>query len=208
MRCRQYDAYVNGVTTLLLCCLIAAGAARASPDAALDTEIARLALAPAPSFDPAEVAQIQLDALRTNTLINEGIALTFRFASPANREVTGPLPRFVRMLRSPPYDRLLNHREAEYGPLRVEDDTAYQPVIVTGSDGRQAGYLWVMSRQRDGEYKGCWMTDAVLSTEQPARLRFALSAPISITPEGSSSTDSPAPSLRTHLPLVVLDQLR
>ena len=80
-------------------------------DAPQDTEGARPALAPAPSFGPAEVTQIQLDALRTNTLINEGIALTFRFASPANRQVTGPLPRFVKMLRSPPYDRLLNHRE-------------------------------------------------------------------------------------------------
>ena len=88
------------------------------------------------------------------------------------------LPRFVKMLRSPPYDRLLNHREVDYGPLRVEDDTAYQPVIVTASDGQQAGYLWVMSRQRDGEYKDCWMTDAVLSTEPPARLRFALAAPV------------------------------
>jgi len=176
MRCRHCDVYVNAATALLLWCLIAAGAAAA--DDRPDTESAGPALAPAPSFDPAEVTQIQLDALRTNTLINEGIALTFRFASPANRQVTGPLPRFVKMLRSPPYDRLLNHREVEYGPLRVEDDTAYQPVIVTGSDGQQAGYLWVMSRQRDGEFKDCWMTDAVLSTEPPARLRFALSTPI------------------------------
>ncbi|MGD8956761.1 MAG: DUF4864 domain-containing protein [Chromatiaceae bacterium] len=179
MRCRHHDLTLDAATALLLWCLSAAGAAWAvAADAPQDTEGARPALAPAPSFGPAEVTQIQLDALRTNTLINEGIALTFRFASPANRQVTGPLPRFVKMLRSPPYDRLLNHREVEYGPLRVEDDTAYQPVIVTASDGQQAGYLWVMSRQRDGEYKDCWMTDAVLSTEPPARLRFALAAPV------------------------------
>jgi hypothetical protein len=179
MRCRQCDVYLNAATALLLWCLIAAGAAcAAADDDRPDAEGARPALAPAPSFDPAEVTQIQLDALRTNTLINEGIALTFRFASPANRQVTGPLPRFVKMLRSPPYDRLLNHREVEYGPLRVDNDTAYQPVIVTASDGQRAGYLWVMSRQRDGEYKDCWMTDAVLSTEPAAQLRFALSTPI------------------------------
>ncbi len=178
MRCRHCDIYLNAATALLLSCLVAAGAAYAAAGDPADTGGPRPALAPAPAFDPAEVTQIQLDALRTNTLINEGIALTFRFASPANRQVTGPLPRFVKMLRSPPYDRLLNHQEVEYGPLRVEDDTAYQPVIVTASDGQQTGYLWVMSRQRDGEYKDCWMTDAVLSTEQPAQLRFALSAPL------------------------------
>ena len=177
MRCRDCDIYLNAAA-LLLSCLVAAGAACAAAADPPDTEGARTALAPAPSFDPAEVTQIQLDALRTNTLINEGIALAFRFASPANRQVTGPLPRFVKMLRSPPYDRLLNHRKVEYGPLSVEGDTAYQAVIVTASDGQRAGYLWVMSRQRDGEYKDCWMTDAVLSTEQPAPLRFALSAAV------------------------------
>lgn len=179
MRCRHRDLALYAATALLLCCLITAGAAfAAAADALQASEGGRPALVPAPSFSPAEVTQIQLDALRTNTLINEGIALTFRFASPANQQVTGPLSRFVNMLRSPPYDRLLNHREVEYGPLRVEDDTAYQPVIVTASDGQQAGYLWVMSRQRGGEYKDCWMTDAVLSTEPPARLRFARPAPV------------------------------
>lgn len=129
---------------------------------------------PRPELTPAEVTRIQLEALRTNTRTDEGIDLTYRFASPANRRTTGPLSRFVRMLRSPPYDRLLNHRAVRYGPLEVDDDTAYQPVVVTDSAGAQVAYVWVLTRQRDGEYEGCWMTDAVISSDVPADLQLAV----------------------------------
>lgn len=128
---------------------------------------------PTPTLAPSEVTRIQLEALRSNTPINEGIALTFRFASPANKRVTGPLPRFARMLKSPPYDRLLNHTSVDYGPVRIIDDKAYQPIVVTDTEGQKVGFLWILSRQPDGQFKDCWMTDAVISSEQAAAQRFA-----------------------------------
>jgi hypothetical protein len=120
-----------------------------------------------------EVTRIQLDALRSNTEANEGIALTYRFASPDNREVTGPLPRFVTMVRSPPYDRLLNHRRVDFGSIRIVDDKAFQPITVIDADGQRAGFLWILSRQDSGEFKDCWMTDAVISTEKVMPQRVA-----------------------------------
>ena len=37
---------------------------------------------PSPSLDPAVVIRIQVEALRANSLLNEGIKLTYSFASP------------------------------------------------------------------------------------------------------------------------------
>ena len=68
--------------------------------------------APSPALNPGEVVRIQVEALRKNGPLNEGIELTYRFASPGNKQVTGPLDRFVRMVSSAPYDRLLNHLNA------------------------------------------------------------------------------------------------
>jgi len=130
---------------------------------------------PTPDLTPAQVTRIQLAALRDNAAGNEGIELTYRFASPANRRVTGPLPRFIGMLRSPPYDRLLNHATAEFGAVDVRGEQAFQAVVVTDSRAQRFSYLWVLARQPEGEYENCWMTDAVISTGDPAPSRFAVS---------------------------------
>ena len=114
-----------------------------------------------------DTGKIQVEALRNNSLLDEGIELTYRFASPGNKRVTGPLVRFTAMVRSPPYDRLLNHRSARYGPLAVSGDEAYQRVIVTDAAGEEVVYHWVLSRQSEGQYKDCWMTDGVLPVQHP-----------------------------------------
>lgn len=118
--------------------------------------------APSPALDPSDVVRIQVEALRTNNLKNEGIELTFNFASPANRRVTGPLPRFIEMLRSAPYDRLLNHLNASYSQAVVSDNRAHQLVTITDMVGEEITYQWVLTRQTEGEFKDCWMTNAVI----------------------------------------------
>ncbi len=132
------------------------------------TDEAKVA-APSPELDPSEVIRIQVEALRNNSLLDEGIELTYRFASPDNKRVTGPLVRFTAMLRSAPYDRLLNHRSVRYGPLAVSDDQAYQRVIITDAAGEEIAYRWMLSRQSEGQFKDCWMTDAVMPVQRPSR---------------------------------------
>ncbi len=121
---------------------------------------------PSPELAPAEVVRIQVEALRNNTLSNDGIELTYRFASPDNKRNTGPLDRFIGMVRSAPYDRLLNHRRAEYSPKAVSGTQAQQVVVIIDAEGNEVGYVWVLSRQTDGPFKGCWMTDAVIPAER------------------------------------------
>jgi len=128
--------------------------------------------APSPELDPSEVVRIQVEALRSNSHLNEGIELTYRFASPGNRRFTGPLDRFIEMVRSAPYDRLLNHRSARYSPMAISGDEAHQTVTVTDSEGEEITYHWVLSRQSEGEFKDCWMTSAVIADQQPKQRDF------------------------------------
>jgi hypothetical protein len=129
---------------------------------------------PSPELAPAEVVKIQLSALKENNASNAGIELTFRFASPENRSTTGPLERFVRMVRSHPYDRLINHLSVGYEPMQISGDEAYQAITVKDSIGEQTTYLWVLGRQEKGEYADCWMTDAVLPLTRPVPRRQAM----------------------------------
>jgi len=118
---------------------------------------------PDPELDPSEVVQIQLDALRHNDdpFPDAGIAELFTFTSPTNRTESGPLPRFADMVHTT-FGEMLNHREAHLLPLAVKDGTALQPVELIGKDGSIYRYVFVLTRQADPPYRGCWMTDSVI----------------------------------------------
>ena len=117
-------------------------------------------LVPDPALSPAEVIRIQLEALRHNDAQDRGIAVAFRFASPANRAQTGPLRRFVAMIRQGPYALMLEFREAAYGPVETIANRARQRVTLTGPRASMT-YWFYLSRQSEAPYVDCWMTDAV-----------------------------------------------
>ena len=121
-------------------------------------------LHPNPAYSPQEVVRIQIGALAHNDRPHEdaGIEITFRFASPNNRRMTGPLARFVTMLKNPLYRHMLNHKEAEFGPAMIEQNMAQVPVILTSEQGERAGFVFTLSRQSGGEFDSCWMTDSVV----------------------------------------------
>ena len=118
---------------------------------------------PDPSLSPEDVVSIQIEALRQNDTPHEdrGIEVTFNFASPTNKRVTGPLERFKAMVRSPVYGPMIDHRSAEYVNVRVEGDVAQVDVILLSKDGQYLGYRFMLSRQHDNRYEGSWMTDSV-----------------------------------------------
>lgn len=117
-------------------------------------------LVPRPGLAPAEVVRIQLEALRNNDERDRGIEVAFRFASPANRASTGPLPRFVRMIVDGPYSLMLEFRKASYGAVEIRAERARQRVTLTGPRAR-ISYWFLLSRQSEAPCAGCWMTDAV-----------------------------------------------
>ena len=124
---------------------------------------------PTPSLSASEVVTIVLNALQHNDdpSPDAGIATTFEFASPANREETGPLPRFALMIKNTPYKVMLGFRSAKKGRLEIDGDHAKQRVVIVGRDGSQATYIFLLSKQADGPYANCWMTDGVIRQKDP-----------------------------------------
>ncbi len=122
---------------------------------------------PSPELSPEDVVRIQVEALQRNDepTPDAGIEAAFRFASPSNRQATGPLARFSQMIRGG-YGDMLGFVRAEYAPIRVDGRRAVQAVTLVQSDGRRVTYAFGLSRQVGGAYDGCWMTDGV--AEQPA----------------------------------------
>ena len=105
---------------------------------------------PDPSLSPQDVVSIQIEALRDNDTPyeNRGIEVTFNFASPANKRMTGPIERFAAMVRNPIYAPMINHRTAKYGKLMIEGEFASIDVILISEDGAYVGYHFTLSPGR------------------------------------------------------------
>jgi Domain of unknown function (DUF4864) len=120
-------------------------------------------LEPRPELSPEEVVQYQVAALQRNDdpKSDAGIERAFRFASPSNQQATGPLEHFVQIVKGPAYSPLLNHRSSAIVGSEQKEDQAKIVVKIVAADGRQITYLFILSKQTDGDLQGCWMTDGV-----------------------------------------------
>ena len=120
-------------------------------------------ISPDPALAPGEVVAIQLDALKHNDdpTPNAGIAQTFALAHPNNKRVTGPLPRFEMMIRSPAYRPLLGHLSHQIERVAGNDMIVRFKVVVETPTGDAVKYLWEVSRVREGPDEGAWLTTNV-----------------------------------------------
>lgn len=124
-------------------------------------------LKPSPKWTPEQVVQIQLTALANadDPFPNAGVEIAFRFASPANRSVTGPLQRFSELVRNPVYAPMLDYRQVRFGSLQVRDAQASQVVVLTDGAGDQVAYRFDLSRQAVDNTL-CWVTDQVVRLQR------------------------------------------
>lgn len=158
---QYFDAMPAGfmwsITILLLSvCLFTPGVAKANID---------LTLQPSPVLTPQEVVDFQLKALKHNS--TDGISATFRFASPANRKMTGPVARFSKLFDSPQYQPMLNNRGTDIKLISNNGVTAELIAGVVDPGGELHWYRFRLSRQSEPPYKNCWMTDAVMAVPYP-----------------------------------------
>jgi hypothetical protein len=125
-------------------------------------------LTPRPELSPEQVVQYQAEALQHNDepKTDAGIERAFRFASPSNKQMTGPLEKFIRIVKSPIYSPMLNSVSSSIVGSDVKDDQARFAVHFVAADGRQVTYIFVLSKQNEGEFNNCWMTDGVAPLEQ------------------------------------------
>ena len=121
---------------------------------------------PTPDRKPIEVVKLIVDALGKNGPDDAGIRMTFRFASAGNRAATGPIDRFVQLVKSPAYSALLAHSTADVREVEVSGDEAVELVTLTTADGERVYYLFQMSRETaNGPGHGCWVTDGVIRVQ-------------------------------------------
>jgi hypothetical protein len=120
-------------------------------------------IGPDPALAPEEVVAIQLEALKHNDdpTPNTGIAQTYALAHPDNKRITGPLPRFERMIRSPAYRPLLDHAVHRIERLAGNDLVVRFRVVVETPTGDAVQYLWEVGRVREGPDAGAWLTTNV-----------------------------------------------
>ncbi len=130
-------------------------------------------LRPDKALSPRQVVSIQLKALQQNDKSASGIITVFNFSSPTNRVQLGPLNHFRMLVRDPDYSTILNFESYKSGKLVVSDNSAYQLVVIKGKDGQQAAFLFILTQQKRGPYKGCWMTEGI-ARMQPEPQTFNL----------------------------------
>ena len=121
-------------------------------------------LKPNPLIKPKEVISIQLSALQKNSIPfeNAGIAQTWEFAHPSNRQYTGPLEKFILMMYSPSYIIMLDHNLHKIISVSQEDDIAFFFIELTDKSGDKFGFQWALQKVlTEGNYKNCWMTVGV-----------------------------------------------
>ena len=104
-------------------------------------------IGPDPALAPEEVVAIQLEALKHNDdpTPNAGIAQTFALAHPDNKRVTGPLPRFEMMIRSPAYRPLLGHSTHQIERVAGNDMIVRFRIVIETPNGDAIKYLWEVS---------------------------------------------------------------
>jgi hypothetical protein len=124
-------------------------------------------LSPKPELTPQQVVEYQLSVLQRNDqpTPDAGIEKAFRFASPANKKSTGPIAHFISMVHGAGYAPLLNAKEATVIRAQVEDDQAKILTRVISAGGSEMFYLFLLSRQSEGENTNCWMTDGVIGVQ-------------------------------------------
>ncbi len=123
---------------------------------------------PSKALSPREVIHIQLQALQQNDRSDSGIITVFNFSSPMSKAKLGPVNHFRLLVREPAYRPMLNIKSFKKGKLIITDNTAYQLVVVTDRKGEEAAYLFILAKQKRGNFKGCWMTEGVTRMEPEA----------------------------------------
>ncbi len=121
---------------------------------------------PNSKISPSEVVKIQLLGLQKNNdgFKDSGIEQTWNFAHPSNKEVTGPLDRFKRMIKSDNYQMMINHLSHTITQVRSDASWAQFEVIILDKEKIYHKFNWQVEKYtEEGPLKNCWLTTMVSS---------------------------------------------
>ena len=121
-------------------------------------------LKPSSDINPKQVVKIQLTGLQKNDLNfkDSGIELTWNFAHPNNKKVTGPLPNFKRMIKGDTYQMMLDHLSHTITELGRSDNWAQFEVVILDKDKIYHKFNWQVEKfTLEGPLQDCWLTTVV-----------------------------------------------
>ena len=121
-------------------------------------------LKPQADLLPEEVISIQLTALQNNNYpyINFGIEQTWELAHPSNRQYTGSLSNFIKMMYSDSYSIMINHKKHNINLVEQEVNISFFLVELVDKTDNKFKFQWIVEKVlMDGVLKNCWMTTSV-----------------------------------------------
>ena len=114
-------------------------------------------------FSSAEVVELQMTSLQTNSKINNlGIYQCWLFAHPENRKYTGPFTNFKSMISDTSYNVLLNSLKFKTTLLSKNEKITKFSVDVDAYDNKRYNLTWVLEKTYlNKDCMNCWMTTSV-----------------------------------------------
>lgn len=133
------------------------------PALEVDAPSGEALIVPSPELEPREVVKIQVASLADCQVSPDALQQVYAFASPDNREVTGPLDRFAAMLLTPQYKPLVEQQQVIVGNQVVHGNLA--SVMVTAMDQQQGlrTFHFYLAKETGPLYAACWMTYGVVA---------------------------------------------
>ena len=91
-----------------------------------------------------------------------GIKQTWEFAHPVNKKYTGPLPKFLKMIKSESYVMLLNHLSHEIENIYSSSEKVAFEVLILDKNKDYYKFQWIVEKySKEGPLKDCWLTTSV-----------------------------------------------
>ena len=118
-------------------------------------------LKPNENLSPYDVVKIQLNALKKNNKDDDGIKLTWLFAHPDNKKITGPYERFRIMIYGQQYRQLLNHDSHKINLIMNTPNKHIFKIKILTKDKQLLFYEWHVQKATEENCIDCWFTTAV-----------------------------------------------